>query len=66
MAVAQVAAGRVQRLAPPLSVAVALTIVVVAVLAIPLATAQALEFRLNRRAPGCSPSTPFRACSVWS
>jgi predicted benzoate:H+ symporter BenE len=44
MAVAPVASDRVQRLLPPLSMAIPLTIVVIAVLAIPLATAQALEF----------------------
>ena len=44
MAVGAVAAGRVRRLVPPLSMAVPLTIVAVAVLAIPLATAQALGF----------------------
>ena len=44
MAVVSVAAGRVQRLAPPLSMAIPLTIIVVAALAIPLATAQTLTF----------------------
>ena len=41
MAVVPVAAGRVQRLLPPLSMIMPLTIIVVAVLAIPLATAEA-------------------------
>jgi benzoate membrane transport protein len=44
MAVGPVAADRSQRLAAPLSMVVPLTIIVVAVLAIPLATAQALAF----------------------
>ncbi len=44
MAVVPAAASRMQRLAPPLSMAVPLAIIVVAVLAIPLATAQALDF----------------------
>lgn len=42
MAVVPVAAGRVHRLLPPLSMIIPLTIIVVAVLAIPLATADAL------------------------
>ena len=43
MAVVPVAAGRMQRLAPPLSMAIPLSIIALAVLIIPLATAQALE-----------------------
>ena len=42
MAVVPVAAGRVQRLLPPLSMAIPLAIIGIAVLTIPLATAQAL------------------------
>ena len=42
MAVGPIAADRARRLGPPLSMAVPLTIVSIAVLAIPLATAQAL------------------------
>jgi predicted benzoate:H+ symporter BenE len=44
MVVAPDTAGHAQRLVPPLSMAVPLTIALVAVLAIPLATAQALAF----------------------
>ena len=43
MAVVPIAAGRMQRLVPPLSMAIPLSIIAVAVLTIPLATAQALE-----------------------
>ena len=43
MAVVPVAAGRMQRLVPPLSMAIPLSIIAVAVLTIPLATSQALE-----------------------